>query len=258
MPKLDDKVAIVTGAGSGIGRGTAILFAKEGAKVIIADNDRKGGVEASEIIKKDSIAEFIETDVTKEEDIKQMVSFTINRFGRIDILFNNAGIEISKSATETTQEEWDRMQDINLRAVFLGCKYAIHEMIKTGGGSIINTASVAAILAFPNHAAYCAAKAGVMMLTKQLALDYASKNIRVNCISPGGIDTPLLRRNFDESPNPKELEETIIKMCPIQRLGKPEDVAKAALFLASDDSSYVTGHSLVVDGGITIQIWPKE
>ncbi|MDD5178273.1 MAG: SDR family oxidoreductase [Candidatus Nanoarchaeia archaeon] len=250
--RLKDKVAIITGAASGIGRSSALLFAKEGAKIVVADYNEELGKETVSLIKKEKgEAIFVKTDVSNEKDIKNMIDQTIKSFKKIDILYNNAGIELGKNILDTTPEEWDNVISINLKGVFLGCKYAIPYIKK--GGSIINTSSIAGIVGFANLAAYCASKGGIILLTKQMALDFAKKGIRVNCICPGGILTPMLERFIKNSPDPQATRKGMDSMHPLGRVGKPEEVAYAALFLASDESSFITGHSLIVDGGFTSQ-----
>lgn len=252
--RLQNKVAIITGGNSGIGKATALLFAKEGAKVVIGARDSETGkVVVDEIKKIGQKAVFVKTDVSREAEVKNLVDFAVKLFGRVDIMFNNAGIELTKPVTETTSEELDNVLDINLKGVFYGCKHVIPYMIKNGGGSIINTASAAGIVGSPNLAAYSASKGGVVLLTKETALDYAKNKIRVNCVCPGAIDTPMIRRFVERAPNPAKVLEELGNMHPLGRLGKPEEIANAVLFLASDESSFVTGHALLVDGGLTAQ-----
>jgi NAD(P)-dependent dehydrogenase (short-subunit alcohol dehydrogenase family) len=245
--KLDGKVALITGAGSGIGRASAILFAQEGAKVAVADYVPAGGQETVKMIK-DSGGEavFIEADVSKTADVQRMVNATVEAYGRIDILFNNAGINGPLVRTaEASEEDWDRIININLKGVFLASKYSIPVMLSGGGGAIVNTASIAGFMASPYDAAYSASKGGVIQLTKSIALEYAHQNIRVNCICPGVIETPMAEMEI--------LPERAYYI-PQKRKGQPEDIARAALYLASEDSSYVTAASLVVDGGWTAQV----
>jgi len=248
--RLKDRVAIITGAGSGIGRASAILFAKEGAKVVVADFVPQSGLETVDIIKKNGgEAISVDADISKASDAEKTVKSAVKIYGKLDILFNNAGINLERTVTETTEPEWDRVQNINLKGVFLCSKYAIPEMIRGGGGVIINTASIRGLVGQYHLAAYCASKGGVVLLTKAMALDYGSNNIRVNCICPGGIETPMHLAFLATLKDPElEVQETLKKI-PLGRMGQPEDVARVALFLASDESAYLTGLAIPVDGG---------
>ncbi len=247
--KLDDKVALITGAGSGIGRAAALLFAREGARVVVADSAPQGGRETLDMIKAaGGEAVFTEVDVSKAAQVEGMVKFAIDSCGKINVLYNNAAIGLHGDILidELPEETWDRIIDVNLKGHFLCCKYAIPQMIKAGGGSIINTTSTAA-LAASEMGAYAASKGGVLALTKSLAVQYARKMIRANVICPGAIRTPLLsqRRAITQ-------RQQFTPTSPlIERVGQPEEVANMALFLASDDSSYITGALFVVDGGMT-------
>jgi NAD(P)-dependent dehydrogenase (short-subunit alcohol dehydrogenase family) len=250
--KLKDKVAIVTGAGSGIGQATAILFARAGAGVVVADIVEEAGLATVGRIKDGGgEAVFTQTDVSKASEIETMVQTAVDSFGGLDILFNNAGLTIPAMVTETDETTWDRTIDVNLKGVMLGCKYAIPEMIKRGGGSIINTASMLGLVASPRQAPYCAAKGGVVLLTKQIAVDYARDNIRVNCICPSEVNTPMHRQFIAGTPEPEATRRSLRERIPLNRVAEPEEIATTALFLASNDSSYITGVALPVDGGLT-------
>ena len=246
--RLKGKVAIITGAASGIGQATALLFAKEGAKVVVADLDEAGGNEAVDQIRSDGgEAMFVLTDVTAVADVQAMVKSTVDTYGKLDVLLNNAGIAMRLSVVDLPEEDWDRCVDINLKGVFLGSKYAIPEMIKNGGGSIINMASIYGIVGAPTRAAYVATKGGVTNLTRGMALDYATSNVRVNCLCPGFTETPLLAGVLKTQAEYQALAE----QHPMKRLATPLEIAYGALFLASDESAFVTGIALPIDGGFT-------
>jgi NAD(P)-dependent dehydrogenase (short-subunit alcohol dehydrogenase family) len=248
MGRIEGKVAITTGAGSGIGRATAIRFAAEGAKVIVADITGAED-ETAKAIGGDAIA--VHADVSNSSDVRSMVGFARSHFGRLDVIFNNAGIEGAQAPTaDCTEENFDRVISVNLRGVFLGMKYAIPLMIESGGGSIINNASVAGLVGFRGIPAYCASKGGVVQLTKTAALEYATQRIRVNAICPGVIWTPMVQRFTAGS---AEAEAAFRAMEPVERFGTPEEIASMALFLASDESSFITGAALAVDGGFVAQ-----
>lgn len=247
MGKLEGRVALITGAGSGIGRATAVLFAREGAKVTVVDCIPPGGQETVKTIQKaGGEAVFIEADVSKAADVERLVKTTVVTHGRIDILYNNAGVQEEEVSTvETTEERWDRVLGINLKGVFLGSKYVIPVMLNQGGGVIINTGSIAGLVGFPGNPDYGVSKAGVIQLTKIMAAEYGRQNIRVNCICPGAMQTPMT----ESASFPVD---AYIRVQFLKRTGQPEDIARAALYLASDDSSFVTGAVLVVDGGWTV------
>ncbi len=252
MGRLNGKVAVITGAASGIGRATAIKFAGEGAAVVIADLNEEGGEAAVRGCKENAgHAIFQKTDVSAEAEIKALIARAIKEFGRLDIMYNNAGIGGAVGPLEQISvEDWDKSQAVLLRSVFLGMKHAAPELRKAGGGSIISTASIAGLRGVVGLHAYCAAKAAVANLTRSAALEFAKDKIRVNCICPGVINTPILHRNL---PGMKEaMEQMFVKSQPIARTGHPEDIAGMALYLASDDSVFVTGQAMVVDGGLTV------
>ena len=248
MARLEGKVAIVTGSGSGIGRASAILFAKEGAKVAVADWVAEGGEETVRMIKADGgEAIFVKTDISNEEDVKNMVKTAVDTYGKLDILYNNAAIfEVEElPLAECKAENFDKVININLKGVFFGMKYAIPEMLKIGGGSILNTSSGTAIQGWYHFPAYAASKAGILGLSRQAATDYLRKNIRVNCILPMFIMTPMFE-NLKRNP---ETWKLISDLQPLGRFAKTEEVAQIALFLASDESSYITGAEIPADGG---------
>jgi len=246
--RLKDKVAIITGAASGIGKATAILFAEHGAKIVVADIDMDGGQKTASDIQHDGKdAIFVKTDVTVRSDTVNMVENTINTFGKLDILFNNAGIAMRLPVAELSEEDWHRCLDVNLTGVFLCAKAAIPAMQKNGCGSIINMSSIYGIVGADVRAAYVASKGAVTNLTRGMALDYASDNIRVNCICPGFVETPLVAGVVK---TPEEYQKLADKH-PLRRLGQPEEIAYGALYLASDESAFVTGIALPIDGGYT-------
>jgi len=247
---LKGKVALITGGASGIGRATALLFAREGAAVSVVDvNEREGWAVAQKIIDDGGQAIFVRCDVTKEADCQLAVQQTVEKLGKLDILFNNAGIIRRASVLETSEEEWDRIMATNVKSVFLLSKYAIPIMAEASGGVIVNTASGWGMVGGPKAASYCASKGAVVLLTKAMALDHAAQNIRVNCICPGDTDTPMLRSEAKQLGKPEEQFLFESARRPLGRIGKPEEIAQAALFLASDASSFITGTVLVVDGG---------
>ena len=248
MGRLDGKVALITGSALGMGRAHAKLFAAEGAKVIVTDINEGAGRENVEAINQDGgEAIFLKHDVASESDWKQVVNHAVETYGKIDILVNNAGILLSKGLEDTSVEEWDQVMNINLKGVFLGCREIIPAMKKAGGGSIVNISSIYGIIGAPDCAAYEASKGGVRLLTKSAAVDLTKHNIRVNSIHPGMIKTEMTKGLADI---PEAVAGIAAKVL-LGRMAEPEEVSKAVLFLASDDSSYVHGAELVVDGGYT-------
>ncbi|MEE6449394.1 glucose 1-dehydrogenase [Gottfriedia acidiceleris] len=245
--RLKDKVAVITGGGSGIGRATAIRFAKEGAKIVIADINEDTSEETLGFIKEQNLgAIFIKTNVAESKSIQNLMKRAVEHFGRIDILFNNAGIGNSEvRSVDLAEEEWDQVMDINLKSVFLGIKYAIPELKKSGNGVIINTASLLGLKGRKYVSAYNASKGGVVLLTQNAALEYGKYNIRVNAIAPGIIDTNIIK----EWKNDERKWPILSRSNALGRIGTPDEVASAALFLASDEASFVTGATLSVDGG---------
>jgi len=257
MGQLTGKVAIITGAASGMGRAASLLFAREGARVVLADLNIAGGeataAEASAAAAGGARCVFQRTDVSAEADVEALVARALSEFGRLDIMFNNAGIGGAVGPLEfISVEDWDRTQNVCLRGVFLGIKHAIAPMRAAGGGSIISTASIAGIDGYSNLHAYCAAKAGVVNLTRSASIDLACDMIRVNAIAPGGVSTPILYGGGGVFGGSKETADAaLVHAQPLPIAGQPEDIAQAALFLASDAARFITGHTLVVDGGAT-------
>jgi NAD(P)-dependent dehydrogenase (short-subunit alcohol dehydrogenase family) len=249
--RLQDKVALITGAGSGIGRESALLFASEGARIVVVDvNDSAGEAVASEIREAGGQAVYAHADISKSADAEGMIRVAEASFGRLDVLFNNAGISHAQDddAVATEEEVWDLTMNINLKGVFLGCKHGIPALRRAGGGSIINTASFVALLgAATPQLAYTASKGGVLALTRELAVIHARENIRVNALCPGPLRTELLMKYLDT----EEKRQRRLVHIPMGRFGEAREIAQAALFLASDESSFTTGATFLVDGGIT-------
>jgi NAD(P)-dependent dehydrogenase (short-subunit alcohol dehydrogenase family) len=246
--RLEGKVAIVTGGGSGIGRATSLAFASDGARVVVADVAVKGGEETTRMIR-DAGGEaiFVKADVSNAEQVKAMVDKTIEVFGRLDCAANNAGISPAPiSVSRCTEESWDSVIDINLKGVFLCMKFEVPRMLKGGGGSIVNTASMVGLVGDGGHPAYAASKHGVVGLTKTVAIMYGKAGIRVNAVCPGVIRTPMSEKSFSEHP---ELKAMSIAMAPMDRFAEAEEVARAIVWLCTSEASFITGHALPVDGG---------
>lgn len=250
MHDLTGKVAVITGAASGMGRAAAILFARQGAHVVLADLNTKGGEEAAhEASQAGPPCVFQRTDVSDEAQVQAMIARATTEFGKLDILFNNAGIGGAVGPLEDIAvDDWDRTQAVCLRGVFLGIKHAIAPMRANGQGAIVSTASIAGVDGYSGLHAYCAAKAGVVNLTRSAALQLACDFIRVNCIAPGGVSTPIV---WNGTANREAVEGFLLAAQPLPQVGQPDDIAQAALFLCSDEARFITGHTLIVDGGAT-------
>jgi NAD(P)-dependent dehydrogenase (short-subunit alcohol dehydrogenase family) len=247
---LESKVAVITGAASGIGRGIATRLAEMGAAVVLLDIDQQKGKNAtSEIGRSSGKAVFIAADVRSAQDCKRAITETLHAFGRIDILCNNAGVALRKSVENLSEDEWDLAVDVTLKSVFLLSREVLPQMMNAGGGSVINTASGWGLKGGPQAASYCAAKGGVVNLTRAMAIDYGKHNIRVNCVCPGDVDTPMLHSECAQLGEKPDVFMKEAAARPLGRVGTPEDVANAVLFLASPMSAWVTGACLVVDGG---------
>jgi len=252
--RLPNKVAVITGAGSGMGRATAVLFAEEGAKPVVVDIDEESGQATVDMIKeKGQEALFIPADVTNCSQVKSMVARVVESCGKVDVLVNSAGMWRLGNVVDVEEEEWDKIMDLNLRGTFLCCKYCIPEMIKSGGGAIVNISSECGIVAWKDMVAYCVSKAAVVSLTKSIALDFASQNIRANCVCPGTTETPMPLSWLAKQPDPQKARRAMEEVRPANRLGKPEEIAYGILYLASDESPYATGAVLSIDGGATVK-----
>lgn len=247
---LKGKVVIVTGAKSGIGLATAVRFADEGARVVVADV-REASQEVSELAKRGAEAVFVQVDVSNGSQVAALIEKTVAIFGRLDILVNNAGIELAKKVTDTTEAEWERLMNVNLKGVFLCSKSAIPVMQRNGGGVIVNVASELGLVGGSEIAAYTASKGGVVQLTKAMAIDHVSDGIRVNCVAPGPVSTPLLEEIIKSASNSEQERQSIVSKTLLKRLARPEEIANVIVFMASDEASYMTGAIVSVDGGWT-------
>lgn len=252
--RLRGKAAIITGAGAGIGQATAMLFAREGAQIVVADLSEAGGQETLRAIQGEGgEGIFVQVDVSRPDQVANLVKETVKAYGRLDILVNNAGIYFQGTAVEISDDQWEQLMAVNLNGVFYCSREAVPAMRESGGGTIVNVASEAGLVAIPGQVAYNVSKSGVIMLTKSMAVDHASDHIRVNCICPGTTETPLVREALARAPDPQAARRRLESSRPQDRLGRPEEIAEGILYLASDASPYATGAVLSVDGGYTAQ-----
>lgn len=251
--RLAEKVAIITGGTSGIGKASTLLFAREGAKVVIGARNEQAGASIVQKIQEGERGEalFVKTDVSCPEDVENLIKQAVDRFNRLDVLYGNSGIFPTGTASDTSIESWRRTIDVNLAGQFYLAKYGIPALIESGGKVIIFTASELGTVGASEAVAYCASKGGVINMTRAIAIDCAPYGIRVNCLAPGPVETPMLRSWFNQAENPEELEETQKKPVLLKRFGQPEEIAEVAVFLASDASSFMTGALVVADGGAT-------
>ncbi|TKV58407.1 glucose 1-dehydrogenase [Nakamurella flava] len=250
--RLEGKVALITGAASGIGRRTAERFADEGAIVVVGDLDEAGALAAAEHLGRDALG--LRLDVTDADSVAAAVASVVAQRGRLDVLVNNAGVTITGAAHDLAEDDWDREMRVNVKSVYLMSRAAWPHLVASKG-NIVNTASIAALWAIPADAAYCASKAAVLMLTKCMALDGARDGVRSNCVCPGYTDTPMIQGYFADQTDPASARTFAESIHPLGRLGQPDDIASAMVYLASDDASWVTGSALTVDGGLTSGIW---
>jgi len=251
--RLENKVALITGAGRGIGRAIAQKMAHEGAKVVLAEIDLESAQRTAEELQKDGCqALAMQTDITHEMEVEAAVRRAIEHFGRVDILVNNAGKNFYFDATTMSEADWDNAMNVDVKGAWLCCKHVLPFMKAANAGSIINIASVHARITAPGHFPYAAAKSALVGLTRNLALDYAPYNIRVNAICPGWVRTDLVQGWFDQQPDPKATEDRVLSFQPLQRIGTPQEIANFVAFVASDEASFITGAELVIDGGMSI------
>ena len=250
--RLENKVALITGASVGIGRHTALLFAREGARVAVNSQSSRGEAVVEEIAASGGEALFVQGRVEEEADVRAMVARTVEEFGRLDILVNNAGIVVPDNMDNAGVEDWENTMAVNVRGVFLMSKFSLQQMLRQGGGAIVHNASVAAVKGLKDRTSYTASKGAVAALTRAMAVDYVGRNIRVNCVNPGTTLTPSLQDRINAFDDPVEAEKMFVSRQPMGRLGKPEEIAAGILFLASDEASFITGQVLNIDGGLTV------
>ncbi len=258
MPKLDSQVAVITGAGSGIGQATALAFASEGARVVVADYNQQAAARTVALIHAQGqegatplAAVPFQADVSVATDADALVAFTVETFGKLDILINNAGIGVAGTVLTTSEEDWDHLFAVNVKGIFLCSRAAIPRMIEQGGGAIVNVSSSVAMVAVTDRAAYGASKGAVLALTRAMAADHVRDRIRVNCVCPGTVDTPWVERMARNYSDPEEALRSMVARQPVGRLGTAEEIAGAILYLASNEAGFVTGTALVIDGGFT-------
>jgi NAD(P)-dependent dehydrogenase (short-subunit alcohol dehydrogenase family) len=253
-PRLQDKAALITGAASGIGLATAEVFCGEGAAVLLADTQGDRAEEAAARLRgAGHRAAAAATDVTRSEDVRRAVEAAVREFGRLDVLFANAGIGYTGELVNTSDEDWDRVMAVNAKGVFLSCREAVRQMLaqRPEGGSVVINGSISGLVGIPGQAPYGPSKGAVVEMTRQLAVEYARRGVRVNCVCPGTVDTPVLRRAMEMSPDPQAFLDMLVAGHPIGRIGRAEEIAAAVAFLASDEASFITGAILSVDGGYT-------
>ena len=250
--KLQDRVAVITGAGSGIGQAMALQFAREGARILAGDINADAAEETSRMVTTaGGTCQAFAVDVTQPEQVQAMIEQAVTAYGQLDILCNNAGIGSTTDVVDCEPAEWDRVMTVNVKSVYLGCKFAVPHMVRQNRGVIINTASVAGMVGIVKRAAYCASKGAVIALTRQVAVEYVKQGIRVNCLCPGTVDSPWVERLLSQTDDRAAARQALEARQPMGRLGTPEEVAAAALYLASDDAAFITGTGLVLDGGWT-------
>lgn len=248
--ELKDKICIVTGSGSGIGKATAKLFYDNGARLVVADVNGDAAKSTAAALGSNAIG--VPVDVSSAKDVEAMVALVVAKWGRIDVLINNAGFGMTGNVVSIAEEDWDRIMAVNVKGIFLCSKYVVPVMVAQGGGSIVNTTSYTATSAIADRTAYVASKGAISSLTRAMALDHAKQGIRVNAVAPGTIDSPYFDRIFSQSPDPQKLREEFNARAPMNRMGRPEEIAEAMLFLASDRSRFATGSIVTVDGGSSI------
>ncbi len=247
---LQDRVVVITGGGNGIGQGTALLFSREGSRVVVVDVDEAGGRQTERLIANEGgQAFFVCADVSRDDDVKMLMGRVAQTQGRIDVLFANAAIQLSKSVAETEEGDWDRLHAVNLKGVFLCCKYAVPVMQKQKKGAIVITSSGHANVTYPNCSAYAATKGALVAFMRGVALDYGGDGIRANCVLPGTTDTRLVQNYIRDSSDPDATQRRLLDRIPLGRFASPEDIGRAVVFLASDHAAFITGTSLIVDGG---------